>query len=181
MFTPLHRFLDSPKNKEILEKIGVYQIRNRFSGKCYIGSTQRSFRKRFQEHIKDLENNCHSARYLQNSYNYNPVAFEFHILEAFDRDTISLDRLIWREQCYINSLKPAFNSKENADWRKPHNPFKWELTSPEGEIFKVKNLAEFCRKYKQKTKETLSPTYLSDVAKGKKTTYKGWGCTQLIN
>jgi group I intron endonuclease len=179
--TSLRNFLENPENSDTLEKIGVYQIRNTFTGKSYIGSTLRSFRKRFIEHLEDLENKCHSAKYLQHSYNYNPVAFEFVILEAYDPGEIKLDRLIWREQCHINKRKPEFNSKEDADWRKPHNPFKWEVTSPDGKKTKVKNLTTFCREYKKETKETLNPTYLSDVAKGKKATYKGWGCTQLIN
>jgi GIY-YIG catalytic domain len=56
-----------------------------------------------------------------------------------------------------------------------HNIREWELISPLGNIFKVKNLSNFCQK------NNLAPRHLYEVAKGDsgRTHHKGWKCKEL--
>jgi group I intron endonuclease len=47
---------------------------------------------------------------------------------------------------------------------------KWIVTSPDGEISQIKNLARFCRENK------LTASCMGDVAKGKRKYHKNWKC-----
>ena len=49
----------------------------------------------------------------------------------------------------------------------------WEFISPSGELFIIKNKAEFCRE------NNLTPNLLTLVAQGKQTHHKGWKCRKL--
>lgn len=84
---------------------GVYQIRNKINGKCYVGSTSRGFDERWCEHIKELRNGRHCNRHLQNAWKkYGEAAFAFEVLE-----TCSPGLCIAREQHYLDSLRPEYN------------------------------------------------------------------------
>ena len=56
---------------------GVYKITNIITGDCYIGSASRigktksqsGFTVRFDKHLRELKNNSHHNRFLQNSFN----------------------------------------------------------------------------------------------------------------
>jgi hypothetical protein len=49
----------------------------------------------------------------------------------------------------------------------------WEFTSPDGEIFIVKNKNEFCKKH------NLTPNSMTVVAQGKQSHHKNWKCKKL--
>lgn len=86
------------------ERSGIYQIRNKTSGKRYIGSAK-LFRIRWNSHRAKLEKGSHHSPHLQASWTKNGSdAFEFEILELCE-----IERLIEREQYWIDCTKPEFN------------------------------------------------------------------------
>lgn len=88
---------------------GVYLISNNVNGKCYVGSTVHLDQRR-REHFSRLANNKHINAHLQNAYNkYGREAFNFEILETIDIDDNIKDKLLKREQFWIDNLKPEYN------------------------------------------------------------------------
>lgn len=89
-------------DKYLLKETGVYQIRNKNSGKVYIGSTSVGFSKRLTSHIRELIQNRHHSKHLQNCFNQNLnfEDFEISILEV-----CSPDKCIEREQIYLDLYK----------------------------------------------------------------------------
>jgi predicted GIY-YIG superfamily endonuclease len=76
---------DDSTSAERMLKIGIYRIVNLETGKIYIGSTTTSFKRRWEQHLQQLEKGTHVARHLQNSWNKRgPAAFVFEILEEID-------------------------------------------------------------------------------------------------
>lgn len=88
---------------------GIYQIKNKINNKFYIGSSD-FIRRRWREHTTSLNGNKHCNNYLQFSWNkYGADAFEFLILE-----NCNSDKLIEREQIWIDWLKPEYNLSGTA-------------------------------------------------------------------
>lgn len=84
---------------------GIYQIKNLLNGKIYIGSSI-NCSSRYRKHFNDLLKNKHVNKILQNSWNkHKPFNFEFSIIEEIS----DKDKLINREQYYIDVLKPNYN------------------------------------------------------------------------
>ena len=83
----------------------VYQILNRINGKRYVGSTV-NLRHRWGNHRSALRRNNHYNAHLQAAWNlYGGKAFAFAVLEY----VIDLERLIEREQHYMDALCPEYN------------------------------------------------------------------------
>lgn len=83
---------------------GIYQIKHIASGKIYIGSATNIY-KRWNFHKETLRNKTHHNGRLQNAWNkYGEEAFEFSIIE-----TCFIFALIFREQHYMDALKPFYN------------------------------------------------------------------------
>lgn len=81
---------------------GVYRIRNKGTGKFYIGSATESFKERWANHRSSLRRGVHCNRYLQRSWNkYGVKVFVFEIIERL-RSDMCLDR----EQHYLDTLRP---------------------------------------------------------------------------
>jgi len=86
------------------EASGIYQIQSKFNGNVYVGSAI-NFRGRKYGHFTDLKNKKHGNQHLQNHYNkYGKADFQFSILEFCEKE-----KLIEREQLYIDTLRPIFN------------------------------------------------------------------------
>lgn len=86
-------------------KGGIYMIKNIINNKIYIGSTK-NFRIRRHTHFRELKNNIHCNNYLQKAWNkYGSDNFEFNIIE----EVINNNKLIEREQYYIDKLNPDYN------------------------------------------------------------------------
>ena len=61
---------------------GIYKIVNKIDGKYYVGSSKHIY-KRWNTHIRSLNNNYHTNDYLQNAWKkYGSNAFEFTIVEV---------------------------------------------------------------------------------------------------
>jgi group I intron endonuclease len=133
---------------EHLTKRGVYKITHVQKPELfYIGSAssynnkkiQKGFYIRFYHHLKDLRNNKHNSKYLQNVVNkYGIEGIRFEILEIIE----STDRklILEREQYYLDTLKPVYNSSTTA--RCPTVPFTEERKKAISARFKGIKLPE---------------------------------------
>ena len=77
---------------------GIYKITNNINGKFYIGSSV-DLRTRLREHKRQLKNNTHANKYLQNAYNKDSInKFKFEILMyCSEKD------LLFYEQRFLNA------------------------------------------------------------------------------
>ena len=73
---------------EFFKESCIYIIRNKNNNKIYIGSTI-NFRKRSQEHKRDLEKNDHRNKHLQKSYNKGNK-FIIEILQLCQKEQLIL-------------------------------------------------------------------------------------------
>ncbi len=90
---------------------GIYQIQSKVNGKTYVGSTVNIKRRVLEGHKNDLKKGKHINTYLQRHYNkYGVNDLIFGILEFCPKE-----KLIEREQYYIDTLKPVFNLRKIAD------------------------------------------------------------------
>lgn len=79
---------------------GIYAIRNKANGKCYVGSAV-NLKARWSQHKHKLESGTHHSKHLQSSWNKNGCdAFEFVVLEYVDQNK----DLVESEQCWIDKL-----------------------------------------------------------------------------
>ena len=84
---------------------GIYKITDLTKNRIYIGSSN-FIEKRWIRHKLDLKYNKHSAHYMQRVYNKRGLEnFKFEIIEICEESN-----LLIREQYYIDSLIPEFNS-----------------------------------------------------------------------
>lgn len=83
---------------------GIYKILNTKTNKFYIGQAS-NLSRRFIVHKSQFIRNIHPNIYLQRAWNkYSFWFFEFIILEYCE-----LEKLVEREQFYIDTLKPEYN------------------------------------------------------------------------
>ena len=87
-----------------IKKSGIYKITNIVNNKFYIGSAKDLY-NRCCSHYSRLCKNKHHSIILQNSFNKNSSNnFIFEVIELCE-----LDKLIEREQFYIDTFKPEYN------------------------------------------------------------------------
>jgi group I intron endonuclease len=124
-------------------KSGIYAIRNKESGKVYVGSAV-SVNRRWNLHRHRLTRQKHHSRHLQAAWNlYGSDAFEFIILE----EVIDKSKLIEREQYWMNFYK-SYNRK-----------FGYNVNPIAGSSFGVKRTEE----YKNRIRKSLSGRKLSEA------------------
>lgn len=88
---------------------GIYIIKNLTSLKLYVGSALNLY-KRWSNHKSDLNKNKHPNFHLQRAWlKYGEIAFVFEVLEYCEKE-----KLIEREQFYIDTLKPEYNLNPKA-------------------------------------------------------------------
>ena len=69
--------------------IGIYMIRCKINGKCYIGQSI-NIKRRWQRHKCDLKNRTHGNKELQEDWNiYGEDKFEFKIIQKCTKDELS--------------------------------------------------------------------------------------------
>jgi group I intron endonuclease len=89
------------KNLDNIEEIGVYSLKCLKTGKIYIGSTTKSFKYRFNNHVWELNNDRHKNKHLANAWKkYKENNFEFEILEVTSKEDVFI-----REQYYMDLYK----------------------------------------------------------------------------
>jgi group I intron endonuclease len=92
-----------------MNKSGIYKIVNIENNKIYIGSSK-NLTTRWYKHSYHLKKGNHHCKHLQYSYNkYGKGSFTFDIIEECD-----ISNLIVREQFYIDSLSPEYNTCQVA-------------------------------------------------------------------
>lgn len=90
---------------EFPEKSGIYAIINIVNDKHYVGSAV-NFINRKQNHISALKRNAHKNPHLQTSWNAHwHFNFIFVKLECCEKD-----KLVEREQWWIDNIKPEYNA-----------------------------------------------------------------------
>ena len=105
---------------------GIYGIRNLVNNKVYIGSAaQKSggIKRRWHEHITNLNKNNHCNYHLQNSWNYYGLDnFEFFVVEImfYDGTKESENKIRQREEYYFDKYKSlnreyGYNIAKNAE------------------------------------------------------------------
>lgn len=83
---------------------GVYSIRNRASGKNYVGQSI-EIERRWRLHRNELNGNRHHNSYLQNAWNlHGESAFEFLVLEECEANKATLAET---EQRWLDTLQSA--------------------------------------------------------------------------
>lgn len=88
----------------------VYQIKNLTNGRVYVGSTI-NFAQRKWRHLYDLKRGKHRSRFMQRDFNKcGSNAFVIEIIE----DVSEVDNLIAREQHWLDTLQPPYNSAKLA-------------------------------------------------------------------
>lgn len=88
----------------ITNNCGIYKITNTITGDYYIGSAC-NISNRWSLHRRTLANNKHHSIHLQRAYNkYGAEYFKFSVLEYCEKE-----KLIEREQYYIDSKRPSYN------------------------------------------------------------------------
>lgn len=146
---------------------GIYKITNLVTGQIYIGSSSNVY-NRIHTHKKCLRKNTHENKRLQNSWNkYNEDSFVFELVEECE-----IDKIIEREQYYIDSLNPFYNIcrvagscigvKHTEETRKRMSDSKKGKPSP--------------RKGTKHTEESLKR--MSEVKKGIPSARKGTKCSE---
>lgn len=94
-----------------LNSSGIYRIQSKVKPeKIYIGSAV-NFLNRWRLHKHKLSKNIHDSKKLQNHVNkYGIDDLSFEIVEQCNKED-----LIRREQYYIDTLYPIFNSRQKAE------------------------------------------------------------------
>lgn len=88
---------------------GVYQIKNKTTGKIYIGSSK-DIHRRWKEHISELNRNAHYNRHLQNAWNkYGESDFDFTILEKCSEDAQIEVEQLWIDKTHCCDKSIGYN------------------------------------------------------------------------
>jgi group I intron endonuclease len=90
--------------------VGIYQIQNKLTKQCYIGSSVR-IKKRFYNHKSDLKTGRHHSIKLQRAWNkYGPEAFEWSILQECSEEQLPWLEALWMAK--LDSFKNGYNIEE---------------------------------------------------------------------
>lgn len=89
---------------------GVYRIICRVTSDCYVGSSAYTYSRK-SDHWQALRRKTHANVHLQRAFDkYGEETFDFEILERPE-----VDKLVEREQYWIDVLKPAYNIRKIAE------------------------------------------------------------------
>lgn len=89
-----------------LSQPGIYEVVNTISGSRYVGSAV-CIGQRWKSHRSALRNQKKAPPKLQRAWDkYGEAAFDFRVLEFCGRDV-----LLAREQFYIDTLAPKYNTR----------------------------------------------------------------------
>lgn len=139
---------------EDIRKKGIYRIFCLENGKSYVGSTWKSFRSRWKQHLSKLNTNNHHSHEMQNAFNkYGTDKFVAEILEIVEKEENLLDREAYYIEKYdsynngynenpIPSRSPMLNTSSKIKSSETHKRL-WEeleksMTPEEFSLYKQK-------------------------------------------
>jgi group I intron endonuclease len=89
----------------------IYAIVNQATRDMYVGSAV-AVNRRWSAHQSQLRKNKHHCKHLQNAHiKYGEKAFDWEIIEFVD----DVNKLIEKEQFWINFFRPTYNKRAIAD------------------------------------------------------------------
>ena len=147
---------------------GIYKIESQIKpNRCYIGSSV-NIKKRWNHHYNDLRNNKHYSQKLQRHYNkYGEHDLLFSIIENCDKD-----KLIEKEQYYIDLHEPYFNNSPTAGnvtgFKRSKETINKQRKSMIGKKWTKEQRERFSNKVKGIPKSKEHKKKLSEALKGRK-------------
>ena len=122
---------------------GVYKITNTITGDFYIGSSK-NVKSRWRSHKvpSTWERFPNNPLYL-NMKKYGIDKFEFEILEE-----VEIDRLKEKEQWFIETLKPAYNSNRANGWDADRYK-EYQKEYHKSDKYKEYHKSDKCKKYQK--------------------------------
>ncbi len=130
-------------NEEIKDKSGIYSIRNTENKRLYVGRAK-NIHRRWQSHIRELENDKHRNTELQGDFNkYGTDAFQFDVLEF--TDNINYMELVHIEFSKMWESEPLYNVPSAKDeityslatWAKS-NDYTFEIDGTDADCLSAK-------------------------------------------
>lgn len=95
---------------------GIYEIKNTITGKRYIGSAAKTFKKRWNLHKWQLKKNNHHNSHLQNSWNkYGADNFEFKILEYVAPEFCTQRETWWIQLFGTDTIELGYNLTSSGE------------------------------------------------------------------
>ena len=127
-------------------KSGIYKIRNISNNHIYVGSAV-NIKSRWSSHKAALKKQTHHGSYLQRAWNkYGAECFEFSVIELCEKE-----KLIEREQYYIDTLHPEYNMAKIA-----------------GSSLGIKRSKDFCKGVSKRMKgKKFSPDQVRKASRSK--------------
>lgn len=88
--------------------VTIYQIFNRVTGKCYVGSSLNGPHARWTDHVKRLRGGYHNAKFQAAWNEHGPTAWDFRILE----EDIPGELQYEKEQEWFNKFDCEYNGTD---------------------------------------------------------------------
>lgn len=130
----------------------VYQIFNRITGKCYIGSSLNSVLTRWSDHIKKLQGGYHNTNFQKAWQEYGATAWDFRILEEGIEEHLQFEK----EQEWFGKFDCAYNGTDKIA----------KLASRNDKIHQVLTLLKERKTYREiKKLSGMSLGYITKVKK----------------
>ena len=128
---------------------GIYCIENVLDNKKYVGQSENIY-KRWSEHRRMLNKNCHINTYLQNSWNkYGKENFKFTVLESCEIFKMEEKEIYWVRELFSHISENGYNISWGGN-----SPLRGQKLSEEHkEKLRIKATG---RNHSQETKEKLS-------------------------
>lgn len=173
----------------------IYMATNMITGEKYIGYTSLSLDKRKNGHKSRSKKVNKNIKFYNSIKKYGWENFTWKIIyESWDKNhclTKMEPHFINEYDTYNNGLnstkggeclEPELVSKISKErWKDESFREKmsiirskqWLITDPNGTIYKIKNLSDFCKEHK------LDDANMVGVSKGRYKQYRGWTCKKL--
>lgn len=125
---------------------GVYCIRNRMTGKVYVGSTSRPIPKRWGAHISELNRKVHYSKSLQSDWDTCGIfVFDFILLEFCEKESLKPREQFWMDHYKCYDADKGYNVSKIAYASPP----------PSKETLEKARLANLGRKMPEHVREAI--------------------------
>jgi group I intron endonuclease len=102
--------------------VGIYGLRNKVTGKWYIGQSV-NLRHRRSAHFSKLRRNSHRSQHLQSAFNkYGQDAFAFCVLAVCPKELLDSQERYWILRFNCTNPNFGYNSDTGGNINKHHSP-----------------------------------------------------------